>query len=288
MPKPVTQYSYESSEGDSLKAYLRELQAYPLVTREEELELATRIRNGDTEAVDHLICANLRFVVSVAKKYRNQGVPLSDLINEGNLGLIRAAERFDGGKGVRFISYAVWWIRQAILQAIAEHGHTVRVPVSRAGMLYRVGRKTSALRQELGREPTRRELESSLDVGEVEVALSSPIARSYLSLDAPIADGDDAKLLDYLPDDVGPAPDVDVLDSARTASVEHALTRLREREALVLRLYFGFDGNEPMTLESIGAQLGVTRERVRQIKEKALGRLRRSDQARVLSAFCGV
>jgi RNA polymerase primary sigma factor len=270
---------------DSLTTYLQEIRAYPLLARSEEVALAERIQNGDTAALDRLVCANLRFVVSVAKKYQNQGVSLSDLINEGNLGLIRAAERFDGTKGVKFISYAVWWIRQAIIQALAANGHTVRVPMNRAGLLYRMGRRASALRQELGRDPTQMELATGLDVSEADIVTSMPISQAYLSLDAPLTDGENANLLDYLPAETADGPDEDSVETKMLESVEGALGRLREREAKVLRMYFGFDGNEPMTLESIGEQFGITRERVRQIKEKALSRMRRSEQAKALAAL---
>ena len=271
--------------GDSLARYLQEIRAYPLLSRAEEAALARRIRRGDAAALDRLVCANLRFVVSIAKKYQKLGVSLADLVDEGNLGLIRAAEKFDESKGAKFISYAVWWIRQAILQALAEQAHTVRVPLSRANMLHNLGRRANALRQELGREPTQQEIAVGLDVTEKEIACAVPVARSYVSLDAPIAGREDAKLLDYLRDDVTPAPDNDLVDGGLSEVLEKALARLRGREAKVLRLYFGFDGNEPMTLESIGASMGITRERVRQIKERGLARLRSLEKAHVLTAF---
>lgn len=271
--------------GDSLAKYLQEIRAYRLLSRAEEAGLARRIRHGDTAALDRLVCANLRFVVSIAKKYQKLGVSLADLIDEGNLGLIRAAEKFDETKGAKFISYAVWWIRQAILQALAEQAHTVRVPLSRANMLHNLGRHANALRHELGREPTQQEIAAGLDVREKEIACAIPVARSYVSLDAPIAGREDAKLLDYLPDDVTPAPDHDLMDSGLAEMLEKALARLRGREAKVLRLYFGFDGNDAMSLESIGASMGITRERVRQIKERGLARLRSLDRAAVLTAF---
>jgi RNA polymerase primary sigma factor len=271
--------------GDSLAKYLQEIRAYPLLSRAEEAALARRIRRGDAAALGRLVCANLRFVVSIAKRYQKLGVSLADLVDEGNLGLIRAAEKFDEAKGAKFISYAVWWIRQAILQALAEQGHTVRVPLSRANMLHNLGRQANALRQELGREPTQQEIAAGLDVTEKEIACAVPVARSYLSLDAPIAGREDAKLLDYLRDDVTPAPDNELVDGGLSEVLEKALARLRGREAKVLRLYFGFDGNEPMTLESIGASMGITRERVRQIKERGLARLRSLEKAHVLTAF---
>lgn len=273
--------------GDSLTTYLEEISAYPLLTRAEEADLSQRIRVGDAAALEKLVCSNLRFVVAVAKKYQNQGVALSDLINEGNLGLIRAAEKFDDAKGVKFISYAVWWIRQAVVQALAEHAHTVRVPVGRAGVLYRIGRHANALRHELGREPTQTEIAEGIDVSEKDLELSLPITRAYLSLDAPMGESEGAKLLDVLPDARTAAPDEDAMDEGLEGTVEEAMKALRPREEMVIKMYFGFDGNEPMTLENIGARLGVTRERVRQIKEKALARLRKADRAHVLASFAG-
>jgi len=273
------------SAGNSLATYLQEIRAFPLLTRADEEALARRIRNGDGEALNTLVCANLRFVVSVAKKYQKLGVSLGDLIDEGNLGLIRAAERFDETKGAKFISYAVWWIRQALLQALAEQAHTVRVPLSRASMLHTIGRRANVLRHELGREPTQQEVAAGLDIADEELASTMPIARSYVSLDAPIPGKEDAKLLDFLTDDVTPAPDESVVGDGLSDVVETALGRLRGREAKVLRLYFGFDGNEPMTLESIGASMGVTRERVRQIKERGLARLRSVGRVSVLTSL---
>ena len=274
--------SYDTS---SLDQYLKEISVYPLLTREDEVELAQRIRDGDEEALDKLVRSNLRFVVSVAKKYQNQGVALSDLINEGNLGLIRAAHKFDETKGIKFISYAVWWIRQAILQALAEQSRIVRVPLNRAGALHRIGKRSAALLQELGREPTVEELADELDISEEEVRRTLSLSQSHLSLDAPLTPGEDNRLLDYLPDQFAPGPDDETYDQALMDTVEEALSTLKEREAKILRLYFGLDGQEPMTLEEIGTILGVTRERVRQIKEKALLRLRHQSRARFLETF---
>src|SRR6266567_1524384 len=238
----------------SLDQYLRDISVFPLINREMEVELAKRIRQNDQDALDTLVRSNLRFVVSVAKKYQNQGVSLSDLINEGNLGLIRAAHKFDETKGIKFISYAVWWIRQAILQ-------------------------------ELGREPTVEEIAEGMDISEEEVAKTLSISQAHLSLDAPLTPGEDNKLLDYLPDTTSPGPDEEIFEHALTESIEEVLATLKEREAKILRLYFGLEGQEPMTLEEIGALLGITRERVRQIKEKALARLRHVSRARALESF---
>ena len=281
---PHKRHSYE--EG-SLDQYLRDISMYPLINREQEVELAKRIRANDQEAVDTLVRSNLRFVVSVAKKYQNQGVSLSDLINEGNLGLIRAAHKFDETKGIKFISYAVWWIRQAILQALAEQSRIVRVPLNRAGTLHRIGKRASALLQELGREATHAEIAEGMELTEDEVAKTMSISQTHLSLDAPMTPGEDNRLLDYLPDTMNPTPDEETFDKALTESVHEALAGLKEREAKILRLYFGLDGSEPMTLEQIGAVLNITRERVRQIKEKALSRLRHVSRARALESYLG-
>ncbi len=276
-----------SYEEGSLDQYLRDISAYPLISREEEAELARRIRVGEQEALDKLVRSNLRFVVSVAKKYQNQGVSLSDLINEGNLGLIRAAHKFDETKGIKFISYAVWWIRQAILQALAEQSRIVRVPLNRAGTLHRIGKRANTLLQELGREATHAEIAEGMDITEEEVAKTMSISQVHLSLDAPLTPGEDNRLLDYLADTVNPTPDEQTFEKALTEAIEDSLGGLKEREARILRLYFGIDGAEPMTLEEIGSLLGITRERVRQIKEKALSRLRHVSRAKSLESFLG-
>ncbi len=274
-----------SFKDGSLDQYLKEISKYPLIDRAEEARLARLIRKGDKEALDKLVRSNLRFVVSVAKKYQNQGVPLPDLINEGNLGLIRAAHKFDETKGIKFISYAVWWIRQAILQALAEQSRIVRVPLNRAGALHRIGRRSSSLLQELGREPTVEEIAEDLDISQEEVERTLAISQSHLSLDAPMTPGEDNRLLDYLPDQYAPGPEEEVFDRALKDTIQDALSTLKEREAKILRLYYGLDDQEAMTLEEIGAILGITRERVRQIKEKALVRLRHASRARFLEPF---
>src|ERR1043166_6062345 len=276
-----------ASDEGSLDQYLREISQYPLITREEEVTLAQRIKQQDPEALDKLVRSNLRFVVSVAKKYQNQGVSLSDLINEGNLGLIRAAHKFDETKGIKFISYAVWWIRQAILQALAEQSRIVRVPLNRAGTLHRIGKRANALLQELGRDPTHEEIAHGMDITEEEVAKTMAISQTHLSLDAPLTPGEDNKLLDYLPDTMNPTPDEQTFEKALTESIEEALPNLKERASNILPLSLGPDGREPMTLEEIGALLGITRERVRQIKEKALSRLRHVSRARALESYLG-
>jgi RNA polymerase primary sigma factor len=273
------------SDEDSLDIYLREIARYPLITQADEVSLAIRIRAGDQDALDTLVRSNLRFVVSVAKRYQNQGVSLADLINEGNLGLIRAAHKFDESKGIKFISYAVWWIRQSILQALAEQSRIVRVPLNQAGAMHRIGRRTAALQQELGRDPTALEIAEGMDLDLAEVERSMVISQSHLSLDAPVTFGDDNRLLDYLPDLHDRGPDAEAIDHSLTESIDSCFRSLREREARILRLYFGLDAPEPRTLEEIGELMGITRERVRQIKEKALQRLRHAGHKDVLESF---
>jgi RNA polymerase primary sigma factor len=276
-----------STEDGSLDQYLRDISNFPLITREDEVRLAQRIRNGDQDALDTLVRSNLRFVVSVAKKYQNHGVSLSDLINEGNLGLIRAAHKFDETRGIKFISYAVWWVRQSILQALAEQSRIVRVPLNRAGTLHKMGKRASAMQQELGRAATHAELALEFELTEEEVAHTMSISQVHVSLDAPLVPGEDSKLLDYLPDTTRGSPDEHTFEKALTQSIDDALRSLKERESKILKLYFGLDGAEPMTLEEIGSQLGITRERVRQIKEKALSRLRHVSRARALESYLG-
>ena len=277
----------EGSDEGSLSEYLRDISRYPLITKADEASLSLQIHQGDREARDTLVRSNLRFVVAVARQYQGRGVSIQDLVNEGNLGLLHAAQKFDGTKGIKFISYAVWWIRQAILQAISEQARLVRLPLHRAGALYRLTRRAEALRQELGREATHAEIADGMDITEEEVAKTMSISQAHLSLDAPLSPGEDNKLLDYLPDNLNPTPDEQTFEKALTESIEAALGRLKEREAKILRLYFGLDGSEAMTLEEIGALLGITRERVRQIKEKALSRLRHVSRARALESFLG-
>lgn len=272
-------------DSQSLDDYLREIGTYPLIDRAEEARLAPRIRDGDAEALDQLVRANLRFVVSFVKKYQNQGVSLADLINEGNLGLVRAAYRFDETKGVKFISYAVWWIRQAILCALAEQSRIVRVPLSRVGALHRIGKRSSALSQELGREPTVDELADGLDLSRDEIKHTVVMAQSCLSLDAPLVPGEEGQLANYLSDHAGPGPDDEMYTRALSRSIDEALSTLDEREAKVLCLYFGLGDEEPLTLGQISVQFGLTKERVRQIKENGLRRLRHRSRARFLETF---
>ncbi|MDH4036372.1 MAG: RNA polymerase sigma factor RpoD/SigA [Candidatus Krumholzibacteria bacterium] len=270
----------------SLDLYLHEINKTPLLTREQERDLARRIHAGDKKALDGLVKANLRFVVSIAKQYANQGLSLEDLINEGNLGLIKAAHRFDEERGFKFISYAVWWIRQAMLQSLAEHSRIVRLPLNRAGTLYRIGKVSRQLDQELGRAPSAEEIAARLNISIEEVEDTMVIANTHVSLDDPYsADKDDTALVDYLTDDAQAAPDEDTYVSALSDDLERALGTLSERERLILSLYFGLGGDEPMTLEDIGKRLSLTRERIRQIKEKAIQRLRHSTRAKFLQGY---
>ncbi len=274
-----------SFEEDSLDLYLKEISNYPLLKREEEIKLAGKIRKGDQASLNKLTRSNLRFVVSVAKKYQNQGVSLADLINEGNVGLMRAALKFDETKGIKFISYAVWWIRQAILQALAEQSRIVRVPLNKAGALYKLGRKANILTQELGREPSIEELAEGMDLNPEELRKTLKISQPHASLEAPITPGEDNKLSDYLADNYHPSPDQGTYETALTETIKESLATLKDREAKILKLYYGLDGKEPMTLEEIGSILGITRERVRQIKEKAISRLRHISRSRALESF---
>ena len=270
----------------SLDVYLHEINKTPLLTREQEQSLARRIKVGDKDALDGLVKANLRFVVSVAKQYANQGLPLEDLINDGNLGLIKAAHRFDEKRGYKFISYAVWWIRQAMLQSLAEHSRIVRLPLNRAGTLYRIGKASRQLDQELGRSPSAKEIAKKLKLSEEEVENTMHIANTHVSLDDPYStEQDDTSLVDYLQDDSSPMPDEQTYGRALSDDMEKALATLSEREKQILSMYFGLNSEEPLTLEQIGKELGLTRERIRQIKEKAILRLRHSSRARFLQGY---
>lgn len=274
-----------SSDDGSLELYLRDIARYPLITSADEASLSDRIHAGDAEARDHLVRSNLRFVVAVAKQYQNRGVSLADLINEGNLGLLHAAQKFDGTKGVRFISYAVWWIRQAILQAIGEQARLIRLPLNRSSALYRLSRRAAALRQELGRDPTATELADGSGMTVEEVEEAQALAGGTVSLDAPLVPGEEIRLQDYLADPQAPGADAGVLEHELVESLADTLAAIGPRESRVLRLYYGLDLPEPMTLEEIGALLGITRERVRQIKERGLQRIRLTARPGVLESF---
>jgi RNA polymerase primary sigma factor len=274
-------------EDQSLDKYLQEIGEVPLINAGEEVRLAKLVKQGNQDALNKLVQANLRFVVSVAKQYQNQGLSLGDLINEGNLGLIKAAKRFDETKGFKFISYAVWWIRQAILQALAEQSRIVRLPLNRVGALHKIGKVSSDLEQNYGREPSAEEIAEELDMSPSEVTDTLKISSRHLSLDAPFQEGEDNRLLDVLEDEVQSPPDEELFDEALQKEIEKALTTLTDREAEVIRLYFGIGREKPMTLEQIGHKFGLTRERVRQIKEKAIRRLRHSSRSRALAPYAG-
>ncbi|MBD3168328.1 MAG: sigma-70 family RNA polymerase sigma factor [candidate division Zixibacteria bacterium] len=272
-------------EERSLDLYLREIGETPLITPDEEVELAKRIRKGDHRALEKLTKANLRFVVSVAKQYQNQGLSLADLINEGNIGLIKAAKRFDETRGFKFISYAVWWIRQAILQALAEQSRIVRLPLNRVGTLHKIGKISSSLEQTYGREPSPDEIAKELELTELEVSDTLKISNTHLSLDAPFSVSEDNSLIDILEDDMQAPPDETLMDDSLKIEIGKALNSLSPREAEVINLYFGLNHEKALTLEEIGARFGLTRERVRQIKEKAIKRLRHTSRSKSLRAY---
>lgn len=272
-------------EDRSLDLYLREIGETPLINAAEEVRLARKIKQGDKMALEKLTRANLRFVVSVAKQYQNQGLSLADLINEGNIGLIKAAKRFDETRGFKFISYAVWWIRQAILQSLAEQSRIVRLPLNRVGTLHKIGKISSRLEQGLGRVPSPEEIAKELELSENEVADTLKISNSHLSLDAPFSVSEDNSLIDILEDEFQPSPDEALLSSSLRVEIEKALDTLTPREAEVINLYFGLHHEKALTLEEIGARFSLTRERVRQIKEKAIRRLRHASRSRSLRAY---
>lgn len=278
---------YTNRESQSLDKYLQEIGKVDLLTPEEEIDLAKRIKKGDQRALEKLTKANLRFVVSVAKQYQNQGLSLGDLINEGNLGLIKAAKRFDETRGFKFISYAVWWIRQSILQALAEQSRIVRLPLNRVGALNKIGKAFSQLEQEFEREPSASELAEELDMSVFEVADTLKISGRHLSVDAPFAQGEDNRLLDVIQDERQPAPDSILMEESLKEEVKRALATLSEREAEVIRLYFGLQKEHSLTLEEIGEKFNLTRERVRQIKEKAIRRLRHASRSKNLRSYLG-
>ena len=279
---------FTNRESKSLDQYLLEIGKVDLITPDREIELAKRIKKGDRTALEELTKANLRFVVSVAKQFQNQGLSLGDLINEGNLGLIKAAERFDETRGFKFISYAVWWIRQSIMQAIAEQSRMVRLPLNRVGTLNKLGKAFSKLEQEYERKPSAAELAEELDMKADEVTDTLQLYGRHVSMDAPFAGDDDKNsLIDVLPNEQQPAPDVKLMQESLKAEVESVLATLSEREASVLRLYFGINGEHSATLEEIGERFNLTRERVRQIKEKALRTLRHPSRSQNLKAYLG-
>lgn len=278
---------FTNRESQSLDKYLQEIGKVDLLTPDEEIELAIRIRQNDQLALEKLVKANLRFVVSVAKQYQNQGLSLGDLINEGNLGLIKAARRFDETRGFKFISYAVWWIRQSILQALAEQSRIVRLPLNRVGALNKIGKAYSSLEQEYEREPSAQELAQELQMDISEVSDTLKIAGRAVSMDAPFAQGEENRLLDILESDEQPSPDYKLMTESLKREIERALSTLSEREAEVINLYFGLNKEHSLTLEEIGEKFHLTRERVRQIKEKAIRRLRHASRSKNLRAYLG-
>ena len=278
--------SITNRESASLDKYLQEIGKEDLITVEEEVELAQRIRKGDQKALEKLTRANLRFVVSVAKQYQNQGLSLPDLINEGNLGLIKAAEKFDETRGFKFISYAVWWIRQSILQALAEQSRIVRLPLNQVGSLNKINKAFSRFEQENERRPSPEELADSLDLPAEKVADTLRVSGRHISVDAPFVEGEDNSLLDVLVNDDSPIADRTLINESLSTEVERALSTLTERERDIIKLFFGINTQE-MTLEEIGERFGLTRERVRQIKEKAIRRLRHSSRSKLLKTYLG-
>ncbi|MBN2570622.1 MAG: sigma-70 family RNA polymerase sigma factor [Ignavibacteriales bacterium] len=277
---------YTNRESQSLDKYLQEIGKVDLLKPEEEIYLAVEIRKGKHTALEKLVKANLRFVVSVAKQYQNQGLSLGDLINEGNLGLIKAAERFDETRGFKFISYAVWWIRQSILQALAEQSRIVRLPLNRVGALNKIGKAYSNLEQEYEREPNEHEIAQILEMDIKEINDTLKISGRHVSVDSPIAQGDENRLIDIIKDDE-PAPDNILMSESLKEEIKRTLSTLTDREAEVIKLYFGLNNEHCLTLEEIGEKFELTRERVRQIKEKALRKLRMVARSKGLKVYLG-
>ncbi|AGY53586.1 MAG: RNA polymerase sigma factor RpoD/SigA [Bacteroidales bacterium] len=278
--------SITNRESASLDKYLQEIGREELITVEDEVELAQRIKKGDQEALEKLTRANLRFVVSVAKQYQNQGLSLPDLINEGNLGLIKAAEKFDETRGFKFISYAVWWIRQSILQALAEQSRIVRLPLNQVGSLNKINKALSKFEQENERMPSPEELADILDIPREKIADTLRVSGRHVSVDAPFVDGEDNNLLDVLVNNDSPNADRGLVNESLNKEIERALSTLTERERDIVKYFFGIGASE-MTLEEIGEYFGLTRERVRQIKEKAIRRLRHSARSKLLKSYLG-
>ena len=278
--------SITNRESESLEKYLQEIGKEDMISVEEEVELAQRIRKGDRKALERLTRANLRFVVSVAKQYQNQGLSLPDLINEGNVGLIKAAEKFDETRGFKFISYAVWWIRQSILQAIAEQSRIVRLPLNQVGSVNKINRMLSKFEQENERRPSIEEISQETNLPEEKVDEAMSANTRHVSVDAPFSEGDEGSLLDVLINESSPMADRQLVVESLQAEIKQALRILNERERNVVEAFFGIDGPE-MTLEEIGEKYGLTRERVRQIKEKAIRRLREGTKNKMLKAYLG-
>jgi RNA polymerase primary sigma factor len=277
----------ENRTKQSIEKYLEEIGGYSPLAPEEEIELARQIRKGNARALDKLVKANLRFVISVAKEYQGQGLPLQDLISEGNLGLIKAAQRFDETRGFKFISYAVWWIRQSILQALAEQSRVVRLPLNRVGAINKVGRALEELEKKFGREPSMEEIADKMEMTAYEVADVLKTSARHLSLDEPFKEDEGNSLLDILESDRYAPPDETLMQESLQVEIDKVLSTLKPREAEIIRLYFGLDGDRPLTLEEIGEHFKLTRERVRQIKEKALRRLRHRSRLEPLRKYLG-
>jgi RNA polymerase primary sigma factor len=278
---------FTNRESQSLDKYLQEIGKVDLLSPEDEIQLAIKIRKGDRSAFEQLTKANLRFVVSVAKQYQNQGLALGDLINEGNLGLIKAATRFDETRGFKFISYAVWWIRQSILQALAEQSRIVRLPLNRVGTLNKIGKAYSNLEQEYEREPNSSELAKELQIDVDEVAEALKISGRHISMDAPLTQGDENRLLDVVENEEYPAPDHMLMSESLKTEINRILSTLSDREAEVIKFYFGLNKEHSLNLEEIGERFNLTRERVRQIKEKAIRRLRHASRSKNLKSYLG-
>ena len=278
---------YTNHDSKALDRYLLEISKVELISHEEEIELAKEIKKGNQNAFERLVNSNLRFVVSVAKQYQNQGLSLGDLINEGNIGLIKAARRFDETRGFKFISYAVWWIRQSVLQALGENGRIVRLPLNRIGILSKIKYLNTEFEQENGREPSANEIAEKLQVNGSDVLEALQISSRNISLDAPIKEGEESNYLGILTNSIQSFPDDNLITSSLKQEIEVSLKTLPEREADVLKLYFGLDSDYPLTLEDIGEKFHLTRERVRQIKEKAIRRLRHKKRSNTLRKYLG-
>ena len=274
-------------ETQSLDKYLQEIGKIDLITADEEVRLAQRIREGDQSALDKMVKANLRFVVSVAKQYQNQGLTLGDLINEGNVGLVKAATRFDETRGFKFISYAVWWIRQCILQALAEQSRVVRLPLNRVSTLNKLNRTFSSLEQKFQRDPSPEEIAEVMEIAPEEIFDTVQMGNRQVSIDAPFRSGEDGDMLDILQDESEDSPDSLLIHSSLREDVLRSISTLTKREADVILRYYGLNGNQAMSLEEIGEQMNITRERVRQIKEKSLRRLRHTSRSSILKHYLG-
>lgn len=271
----------------SLDKYLQDISKLSMITAEEEVELAQRIKKGDQKALDKLVTANLRFVVSVAKQYQNQGLSLSDLINEGNAGLVKAAKRFDETRGFKFISYAVWWIRQSILQAIAQQARIIRLPLNKIGSINKIKKAYSHLEQTHEREPNAHEIATNLDLTVSDVKQSMSVSGRHLSMDAPFQEGETSNLYDVVQSEESPRPDADLMKKSLNVEVTRVLETLSENEAHVIKHFYGINLKQPQSLQEIGDRIGLTRERVRQIKEKGIRKLRHTSKNRVLKTYLG-